>query len=139
VDGAPTILLAEDDDDLRDFLCGVLESSGFGVLEARTACEAVRLSDQHAGAVELLVTDVVPRLDGVELAARIRVTRPEIPVLLISAYDVERVLSGVVAKPPFEFLGKPFSPVELIGRVRALTSKRRGPDLGDWVVPRRAE
>jgi len=83
--GAETILLVEDDADVRLFICDVLDTHGYKVLQARDGVEALTVVEGHAGPVDLLVTDVImPRMSGSEVATRLHVLRPTLKVLYIS-------------------------------------------------------
>jgi CheY-like chemotaxis protein len=113
-----TILIVEDDDNLRNLLHRALEGNGFSVLGAAGGAEALRLCEQHDGTIDLLVSDIVmPRLNGLELEERIRAARPETKVLLITGFGDqfpelrERIKYGV------NILEKPFLPSELLRKV----------------------
>ena len=72
-----TILIVEDNDNLRSLLHRALEGDGFSVLPAADGAEALRLCQQHNGTIDIVVSDIVmPRLNGLELAERIRGARP---------------------------------------------------------------
>ncbi|MBI4446236.1 MAG: response regulator [Acidobacteria bacterium] len=95
--GTETILVAEDDDAVREMARYVLKSCGYTVLEAGNGEEALRIGEKHDGPVHLLVTDVVmPELDGPTVSERLSLRRPEIKVLFLSGYTDEAVtLHGV--------------------------------------------
>jgi CheY-like chemotaxis protein len=114
--GAETVLVAEDDDDVRAITCQILESNGYTVLEASDVEDALRLAEEHPGPIHLLLSDVVmPRMNGLELADRVRQRRPEIAVLHVSGYtDDTRIVSG---RQP-DFLHKPFLVADLVRAVR---------------------
>jgi len=121
-----TILLVEDDDDVRSFVRHVLETSGYQVLAARRAEEAEKVSRRFDGPISLLITDVVmPGVPGPELARRLRVRRLNLPVLYISGYSDHPSLHRGSFRAHEQFLAKPFTPVEL------LTSVDRGVALAD--------
>jgi len=114
--GSETILLAEDETEVRELAREALRRGGYAVLEARDGEEARRLAESYAGPIHLLVTDVVmPNLGGPELASRLLEARPGIKVLYMSGYS-EFISAGHVGLGPFTyFLQKPFS-LELLGR-----------------------
>jgi two-component system, cell cycle sensor histidine kinase and response regulator CckA len=115
----PTVLIVEDEEDVRDLTRDVLEMHGYAVLEALDAADALRLGETHSGRLDLLITDVVmPRMSGPELARQLRVRRPELRVLCMSGYpeSAERGVAG--AEPWTAWLQKPFSPGGLIAKVR---------------------
>jgi CheY-like chemotaxis protein len=116
--GTETILVADDDDSIRDLVSTILEEQGYEVLEARDGVEALRLADERDGKIDLLVSDfVMPGMNGRELADRFREEHPRTTVMHMSGF----VDSSVGSLEPSEpFLAKPFSPSELIRLVREL-------------------
>ncbi len=85
--GNEVVLLVEDEPSVRRATATVLREGGYTVLEASGPGDALLLSEQHAGRVDLLLTDVVmPRMTGVELARRLAAERPEMRVLYMSGY-----------------------------------------------------
>jgi len=117
--GSETVLLVEDEAGVRNLSRFVLESNGYVVLEARGGADAIALAEAHAGAIDLLVTDVVmPGMSGRQLADALRQVRPATRVLFMSGYTDEAVLRhGVTGASP-AFLQKPFSPIGLARKVR---------------------
>jgi two-component system, cell cycle sensor histidine kinase and response regulator CckA len=116
--GSETILLAEDDDAVRQFACQTLTTFGYRVLEARDGEEALALARQSHGVIHLLVTDIVmPRLTGPALAQRLKTERPDTRVLFMSGYaDSATTLQDTELCR--SFLPKPFLPSDLLKRVR---------------------
>ena len=113
-----TILLAEDEPSLRDFVRQVLARHGYTVLEASNGREALELCRQHPGHVDLLLTDVVmPEMGGAELAKKFRADHPAVPVLFMSGYNDRLPLPGDV---PASYIQKPFTSSTLLTRLRAL-------------------
>ena len=109
---APVVLVVEDDEAVGAFVRHVLEQIGLTVLSAADPERALRLLTDHAGPVDLLVTDItLPGLSGRELADRARAARPDLHVLFISGSTPED------ADEPADFLRKPFGPSELADRV----------------------
>jgi CheY-like chemotaxis protein len=120
--GTETVLVVEDDDDVRGITCQVLELNGYTVLEADDVEDAVRLARDHPGPIHLLVSDVVmPRMSGPELAEIVRERRPDIAVLYVSGYADESRFYGARA---IEFLPKPFQIAELVRAVRERLDRR---------------
>jgi CheY-like chemotaxis protein len=121
--GEATILLVEDESDLRDLLQAGLMREGYRVLEAASAADALQASAAHQGQLDLLVTDVVlGGMSGRELAERLLMLRPGLKVLFISGHSGERVLEGGEIEGRMEFLQKPFAPSVLRRRVRQMLS-----------------
>lgn len=118
--GAATILLVEDEAAVRNLAVRVLRRTGYLVLEAGDGDEALRVAAAHAGAIDLLISDLImPGVDGPTLAATLGRDRPDMRVLLMSGY-MEEDLAGRGVGPDAAFLGKPFLPDDLMARVRAL-------------------
>jgi two-component system, cell cycle sensor histidine kinase and response regulator CckA len=104
-----TILLAEDEEDVRTLLCELLESHGHRVLEAGSPANALAVSDGYRGHIDLLLTDVVmPGGTGRELARQLTARRPDLKVLYISGYP-EHGSPGRVLESGVPFLPKPFT------------------------------
>lgn len=119
-----TILLAEDEEVVRAITERILRGAGYAVIPARDADEALAMWQQHAPNIRLLVTDVVmPGMDGVELATRIRETRPDLPVLFVSGYTRERTLPLDLEEPVTRFLQKPFTIDALVFAVHEMLGK----------------
>ena len=113
-----TILLAEDDDALRQLVARILRAAGYKVLEAADGEAALTCSANH-GRVDLLVTDMVmPKLDGVALATALCARDVHLPVLYMSGYP-----DGVIRKrselgPEASWIAKPFAATALLEQVR---------------------
>lgn len=123
--GRPTILLVDDESSLRSLAQRVLERAGHYVVAHDSAAAALAWWEDgdHRETVALVVTDVVmPGLSGPEMVRRMQMSRPSLPVLLMSGNMDERA-DG--AGHPFPFLGKPFRPAELSAMVRGLLEAHR--------------
>jgi PAS domain S-box-containing protein len=120
--GSETILLAEDEEDVRTLASEVLVEHGYTVLQGRHGNEALEVSGRYAGRIHLLLTDVVmPQLGGRELADRLRVLRPDTRVLFTSGYTDDAVIRHRVSRSDSTpLLEKPYSPDTLLRRVREL-------------------
>jgi PAS domain S-box-containing protein len=120
---AATVLLVEDEPMVRELVRRLLERAGYTVLDAADGAEAIDVSRAHAATIELLVTDVImPRMGGRALASHLLAERPELRVLFISGYPDDAWDLQDVAGRGLEFLQKPFTPQELVGRVGALVN-----------------
>jgi len=116
-----TILLVEDAQRVRAVVREILEMSGYVVLEARHGAEALEVSNQHAGPIHLMVTDVVmPQMSGRELAQRLATLRPDLKVLYMSGYTDDAIVRHGVLASGIAFLSKPFTPDALALKVREL-------------------
>ena len=121
----PRVLVADDEDDVRDLVSYRLSRSGYEVLEARDGAAALQIAVEQAPA--LAVLDVMmPKLDGYELTRRLRAdpATSGIPVLLLTARTQEADVSRGFEAGADDYLKKPFSPDELVARVRVLLGRR---------------
>jgi PAS domain S-box-containing protein len=117
--GAETVLLVEDEENVRNLILRILEDCGYRVLESSDPQEAMEIARKHQGAIPLLITDVVmPGMSGSELAEGMKSVRPDIQVLYISGYTDEAIAQRVVIKPGIAFLQKPFTRNALTRKVR---------------------
>lgn len=113
--GSETILLVEDDSQVRAVARHSLERSGYAVLEARNGLHALKLVDTHDD-IDLIVTDVVmPKMGGPELAATVRRIQPDLPVLYVSGCTTADELDDTAV-----LLAKPYAETELLDVVRRL-------------------
>jgi len=116
--GLQTILIVEDDAALLHVTCQSLEEVGYVVLAAQNPEEAIRIFENHPGAINLMVTDVImPGMSGDQLASQLAVIRPEVKVLYISGYTDDTIVHHGVLDPGLAFLQKPFSPRVLARKV----------------------
>jgi two-component system, cell cycle sensor histidine kinase and response regulator CckA len=126
--GTETILVVEDEAGVRELACQFLRLKGYTVLEAHDGPEALDLARQHPGTIHLLLTDMVmPKMNGADLAARLKAIRPGARVAFMSGYS--EFSSGNLGQnfPEAPILQKPFSPVSLVEMVReALTRGSTG-------------
>jgi CheY-like chemotaxis protein len=123
--GTETILLAEDDEQLRPLTKGLLEKLGYTVLEAENAERALGVAGAHPGPIHLLVADVVmPGASGRELARQLARSRPDTRVLYVSGYTDDAIVRHGVLEPGLVFLQKPFTPTALGRKVREVLDAR---------------
>ena len=119
--GAKTIVVAEDEEGVRDLLKSVLEEEGYQLLSAVDADEAEKVFQEHASEISLLVSDVVMLGgNGPELYERLAKENPGLKVLFLSGYSDQDVLQNLILDPHMPFLRKPFSPKVLVQKVQEL-------------------
>ena len=117
-DATPTVLLVEDEDNVRRAMRQILEAEGYRLLEARDGEQAAMVAEKYDEPIHLLITDVVmPGMTGPQLAERLATLRPDLKVLFVSGYPHD-LLEGDGRQR--DFLPKPFSAAEILGRVRTL-------------------
>jgi CheY-like chemotaxis protein len=115
--GIETVLLVDDTDSLREMIDRVLVGFGYQVLMASDGAEALEVSENHHGQIDLLLSDVVmPGIGGPELAIRLRMRRPTLRVLLMSGYDEHSLGAGGASYA--SFIAKPFRPETLGKKIR---------------------
>ena len=121
--GKRTILLAEDEEMVRELATEIFRETGYTVLDAPNGAAALAISDRYEGCIDLLVTDLVmPGMNGIELARRVCDSRPGIPVLFMSGYSEDaRERLGVLDEGR-DFLQKPITPTKLSRKVREIFS-----------------
>ncbi|MCE9582746.1 MAG: response regulator [Planctomycetes bacterium] len=113
-----TILIVEDAESLQKLISMALCKKGYRVLQATTADEARLLSQEHAAEVDLLLTDqVMPGFSGVDLAIKMKRTRPDLKVICMSGFSKEDVLSAGDGALVAAFLLKPFSMADLCAEI----------------------
>jgi len=122
--GSETILLVEDQTEVRTLAAMMLGEFGYRVLEASHGEEALAISESHDGPIDLILTDVVmPGLAGRDLAERLKAKRPGIRVLYMSGYTDDVILHHGILEEGVGFVQKPFSPERLAEKVRAALGK----------------
>ncbi|HEY1494459.1 MAG TPA: response regulator [Candidatus Solibacter sp.] len=125
--GDATLLVVEDQADVRRLALSILKHQGYQLLEAENADRALEVSAHHAGVIDLLVTDVVmPGRTGRELAERLNVQRPGLRVLYISGYSGDAIAGQGCLDPGTEYLAKPFTPEQLSSKVREVLRRPTG-------------
>jgi two-component system cell cycle sensor histidine kinase/response regulator CckA len=126
--GEETVLLVEDNPEVRRYTAGVLASSGYHILEAADGAAALTLVRGYKSDIHVLVTDVImPGMSGKDLADRIRDLRPALQVLFISGYTADVLARRGVLQDDVAYLPKPFSADSLVARVGELLSKPATP------------
>jgi CheY-like chemotaxis protein len=122
--GGETVLLAEDDRDVRRLTKMVLENFGYRVIEAVDGEDAVAKFNEQNAAIDLLVFDVImPKKNGKDAYLAIRQTRPDIKVLFTSGYTADIIHQKGILDPDMVFIMKPISPTMLLGKIREVLDK----------------
>ena len=117
--GGETILLVEDEPAVRQLFSQALVRAGYQVYEARNGQEAMKLFEQHADSIDLLLTDIrMPYMGGTELAQQLRSRRRTLKLICVSGYPTagEEELDA-------DFLSKPFSREDLLAKVREVLDR----------------
>jgi two-component system, cell cycle sensor histidine kinase and response regulator CckA len=123
--GSETILLVEDEAQVRAVARGILERQGYVVIEAANGAEALRSCEEHGGAIDLLLTDVVmPEMSGPELARHLEAERPLMKILCMSGYTDDAVVRHGALGAGIAFIQKPFTPDTLARKVREVLDAR---------------
>jgi PAS domain S-box-containing protein len=126
--GNETILLVEDEQQVRLVASTILRRHGYHVLEAQSGGDALLICEQHAATIHLLLTDVVmQRMSGPMLAERLGRLRPDMKVLFMSGYTDRAVINHALLESNTSFIQKPFTPERLAQRVRDVLDARAKP------------
>jgi CheY-like chemotaxis protein len=124
--GTETVLLVEDEEQVRTVIQNILRRQGYRVIPAQHAGEALLICERHPGTIDLLLTDVVmPQMSGPELAKRLASTRPGMKVMCMSGYTDDSIVRHGVLESGVAFVQKPVTPASLAKKVRQV--------LGDLV------
>lgn len=122
--GIETVLLVEDNAEVRVLVCAILRKNGYHVLEATTPGDALLICEQHQEEIHLLLTDVVmPRMSGRELWERLEPLRPRMKVLFMSGYTDDAILRHGVLTSSVSLVQKPLTPGPLLSKVREVLER----------------
>lgn len=128
--GCETILVGEDNEDVRPMIVELLQDIGYRVLEARDGTEVVSIMEDFGDTVDLLLLDVImPRMNGYEALAVVRERYPEIPCLFLSGYSDDVLKQKAKISGTFEYLSKPVMPDRLLAALRAALDGRESKSL----------
>jgi CheY-like chemotaxis protein len=126
--GNETILLVEDESGVRELISEVLSAKGYQVLTATDGLSGLELARSFKGTIDLLVSDLcMPKLGGIELAAKLKDSRPETKVLFVSGYPGDQVVQRPAASAGAPILQKPFDMRYLAAAVRCVLDGREIP------------
>ncbi len=134
--GHETVLVVEDHEAVRRLAADVLRAHGYHVLVANQGTDAIALVESRSGGVDLLLTDVImPRMSGRDVARALQQRVPDLAVLFMSGYTQTAIVQDGALESGLHFLAKPFTPAELLARVREVLATRAAHGVG---VERRA-
>ncbi|MCK4944019.1 MAG: response regulator, partial [Candidatus Aminicenantes bacterium] len=119
--GHESLLVVEDNQNVREFTCAALRSLGYRVLEAQNGNKALKMVQEKEMRVNLLISDLVmPEMGGIEVAKKIKEIVPTIKVLFTSGYADNHVILNGEIEPDFNFIHKPYSQKMLGEKIRAI-------------------
>ncbi|MFI5336536.1 MAG: PAS domain S-box protein [Opitutales bacterium] len=126
VGGSETVLVVEDQDEVRKLTAALLKARGYRVIEAQEGGEALVIAERHSGPIHLLLTDVVmPHMTGREVAERFLKLRPAARVLYLSGYTGDALVRRSMVESAAACLVKPFTAEALAGKVREVLGEPR--------------
>ena len=126
LEGNELILLAEDDDVVRNLTSTVLRHFGYEVIESMDGEDAVYKFIEHKKSIQMAILDgIMPKKNGGEVYREIRTVRPDIKVLFMSGYPEDTVGKQGILGPGINFISKPISPTELLKKVREVLDSDR--------------
>jgi CheY-like chemotaxis protein len=126
--GSETILIAEDEPDLRELTRIFLRDCGYNVIEAGSAEQALQIAEVFAAPIHLLLTDVImPGMSGRQLAERLHKKRPQTKIIYMTGYTDDMIVQHKVLEPGVNMLQKPFTRLDLAKKVRS-TLENSNPD-----------
>jgi nitrogen-specific signal transduction histidine kinase len=118
--GSETVLIAEDEPDLRELTRMFLQEHGYKVIDAASAEQALKIADALSEPIHLLLTDVImPGMSGRQLAERIQDRRPQTKIIYMTGYTDDMIVQHKVLEPGVNMLQKPFTRLDLVQKVRS--------------------
>jgi two-component system cell cycle sensor histidine kinase/response regulator CckA len=121
-----SVLLVEDDDQVRSFISRLLTNNGYRVFEAQTGAEGLAIAESEIKNIDLLLSDMLlPELSGFDLAQKTLELKPDMKVLFMTGYVEGDIVQRCISELGATFLDKPFQPNTLLSRVREAISSSR--------------
>lgn len=126
VAGSETVLVVEDEDNVRSLICAALHKHGYRILEAPHGGIALSLCEEYKKPIDLVITDIVmPHMSGGEFVQNMSVVHPEAKVLYISGYTSSAIIQKGLLGTEAPFLQKPFTPTQLLKKIRSMLDESR--------------
>jgi CheY-like chemotaxis protein len=123
--GSETVLVVEDEEEVRKVAARILRGQGYKVLEASNGADTLMICKEQKEPIHLILTDVVmPKMSGCELAKCISSIRPEIKVLYMSGYTDNAITHNGILEEGMKYIQKPFTMGALVGKVREVLDNK---------------
>ena len=123
-EGWGTILVVEDDEQVRSLICTLLRNQGYAVLEAESGADGLRVAEQNIREIDLMISDMLlPELSGFDLAVQLRSKYPQLAILFMTGYVEGDIVQRCLTELKAGFMDKPFAPAALLKEVRVLMAK----------------
>ena len=122
--GVETVLIADDDESIRDLIGQILSQFGYTVITATGGVDALRKFDEYKDSISLLLMDIImPNMNGKEVLDEIRKIRPDIKSIFISGYTADIINKKGILDAALDFITKPLMPAELLKKVREVLDR----------------
>jgi PAS domain S-box-containing protein len=122
--GTETILLAEDENEVREALAGILKEFGFTIIEARNGDDAIKKFKDNKDRIQLIIMDVVmPKKSGREAYEEIQQIRPDVQAIFISGYTKNIIQDKGILNEEVNFISKPFHPKDILEKIREVLDR----------------
>lgn len=126
LNGTETILIVEDEEDVRFFVEAMLHTHGYSVLCAADSDQALALFNEHKDEIRLVFSDIgLPRVDGIDLCEKLRKLKPGLPLILASGYPTKEFKERINALRPEVFLSKPYQTLDILQTVRRTLDRKQ--------------
>lgn len=124
--GDETILIVEDEDDVRNLTSEILSFYGYSVLKAKAGNNALKITENYPRKINLILTDVVmPQMSGYELVEKLKPKNPNMKVVYMSGYNESAIVKNGELREEIEFIQKPFLPIDLVRKIREVLNINR--------------